>query len=142
MRHCDQGRGGGGRSEKTPLCEFARAHGVLSPLRRKLERDTVIVRASTIRSKPQAYSASVALKLRPSPSALLVTIHAATPETQRVGESGHVRTRHIADRAAHPRHPETAENDAGEEGRKAKRDKNRREQRRRRIGRRHSFDQR
>src|SRR4030088_2109756 len=95
MRHCDQGRGGGGRSEKTPLCEFARAHGVLSPLRRKLERDTVIVRSSTIRSKPQAYSASVALKLRPSPSALLVTIHAATPETQRVGESGHVRTRHI-----------------------------------------------
>src|SRR5260370_19537845 len=62
------------------------------PLRRKLERDSVIVRPSTIRSKPQAYSASVALKLRPNPSALLVTIHAATPETQRVGESGHVQT--------------------------------------------------
>src|SRR5580693_6276471 len=82
MRHCDQGGGGGGRSEKAPSCEFARAHGVLCPLRRKLERDIVIVRSSKIRSKPHAHSASVAPKLRPSRSALLVTIHAAAPETK------------------------------------------------------------
>src|SRR5258705_11750508 len=103
MRHCDQGRGGGGRSEKTPSCGFARAHGVLSPLRRKLERAIVIVRSSTVRSKPHAHSASVALKFRPSPSALLVTIHAATPETQRIGESGHVRIWHFCDVSARPR---------------------------------------
>jgi len=35
------------------------------------------------------------------------------------------RVRHIADRAAHPRHPETTEHDAGDDGRKGKGDENR-----------------